>query len=58
MGRILRIRSGLSEPVTWRNSVGNIVKIQLTDFQTLVEVPKLHIVKYGSDGITVINETT
>ena len=29
------------------NSVGNIVEIQLTDFQTPVEVPKLHIVKYG-----------
>ena len=40
------------------DSVGNIVKIQLTDFQTPVEAPKLHIVKYGSDGITVINETT
>ncbi len=39
------------------NSVGNVVEIQLTDFQTPVEAPKLHILKYGTDGITVINET-
>ena len=43
---------------TGGNSVGNVVEIQLTDFQTPVEVPKLHIIKYGSDGTTVINETT
>jgi PKD repeat protein len=42
---------------TGGNSVGNIVEIQLTDFQTPVEAPKLHILKYGSDGKTVINET-
>ena len=42
---------------TGGNSVGNIVEIQLTDFQTPVEVPKLHIIKYGTDGTTVINET-
>jgi DMSO/TMAO reductase YedYZ molybdopterin-dependent catalytic subunit len=40
------------------NRVGNIVEIQLTDFATPVEIPTLHIVKYGSDGTTVINETT
>ena len=43
---------------TGGNSVGNVVEILLTDFQTPVEVPKLHIIKYGSDGTTVINETT
>jgi len=43
---------------TGGNSVGNIVEIQLTDFQTPVEVPKLHIIKYGADGTTVMNETT
>ncbi|MDD1683994.1 MAG: hypothetical protein LUO98_09195, partial [Methanoregula sp.] len=43
---------------TGGNSVGNIVEIQLTDFQTPVEIPKLHIVKYGDDRVTVINETT
>jgi PKD repeat protein/DMSO/TMAO reductase YedYZ molybdopterin-dependent catalytic subunit len=42
---------------TGGNSVGNVVEIQLTDFQTPVEAPKLHIIKYGTDGITVINET-
>ena len=42
---------------TGGNSVGNIVEIQLTDFQTPSEAPKLHIIKYGSDGTTVINET-
>ncbi len=42
---------------TGGNSVGNLVEIQLTDFQTPVEVPKLHIIKYAGDGTTVINET-
>ena len=42
---------------TGGNSVGNVVEIQLTDFQTPVEVPKLHIIKYAGDGTTVINET-
>ena len=43
---------------TGGNSVGNIAEIQLTDFQTPVEVPKLHIIKYAGDGTTVINETS
>jgi PKD domain len=42
---------------TGGSSVGNVVEIQLTDFQTPVEAPKLHIIKYGSDATTVINET-
>jgi len=42
---------------TGGNSVGNVVEIQLTDFQTPTEAPKLHIIKYGSDGTTVVNET-
>jgi PKD repeat protein len=42
---------------TGGNSVGNVVEIQLTDFQTPVDVPKLHIIKYASDATTVINET-
>ena len=42
---------------TGGNSVGNIVEIQSTDFQTPVEAPKIHVLKYGTDGITVINET-
>jgi len=43
---------------TGGNSVGNVVEIQLTDFQTPVVAPKLHILKYGTDGVTVINETS
>ena len=42
---------------TGGNSVGNVVEIQLTDFQTPIEAPKLHIIKYAGDGTTVINET-
>ncbi len=42
---------------TGGNSVGNVVEIQLTDFQTPVEAPKLHIIKYAGDGTTIINET-
>ncbi len=42
---------------TGGNSVGNIVEIQLTDFQEPLEIPQLHIIKYGADGTTVINET-
>ena len=34
-----------------------LLRSRLTDFQTPVEVPKLHIIKYASDGTTVINET-
>jgi len=47
---------GLS--ATGGNSVGNIVEIQLTDFQTPVEAPKLHIIKYGADRTTVVSEKT
>ena len=55
------------------NSVGNIVEIDLTNFgssgslpvkseqsaenETVKEIPKIHIVKLGTDGKTVINET-
>jgi len=42
---------------TGGNSVGNVVEIQLTDFLTPVEVPKLRIIKYAGDGTTIINET-
>lgn len=43
---------------TGGNSVGNIVEIELTDFQTPVDAQPVHIIKYGPDGVTVINETT
>jgi PKD repeat protein/frataxin-like iron-binding protein CyaY/DMSO/TMAO reductase YedYZ molybdopterin-dependent catalytic subunit len=38
-------------------SVGNIVEIELTDFATVQTAAPLHIIKYGSDGVTIINET-
>ena len=40
------------------DSVGNIVKIELTDFQEPAEIPQIHIIKYDADGITIINQTT
>jgi DMSO/TMAO reductase YedYZ molybdopterin-dependent catalytic subunit len=39
-------------------SVGNIVEIQLTDFNTVMPIPDLHIIKYDSDGVTILSETT
>jgi PKD repeat protein/DMSO/TMAO reductase YedYZ molybdopterin-dependent catalytic subunit len=43
---------------TGGSSVGNVAEIQLTDFQTPVAIPTVHIIKYGADGVTIINETT
>ncbi len=39
-------------------SVGEIAEIELTEFQTVLPVPQLHIVKYAQDGTTVLQETT
>ncbi len=39
-------------------SVNKIVEIELTEFNEPVEVPTLHIVKYGADGTTVVAEAT
>jgi PKD repeat protein len=39
-------------------SVGNIVRIELTDFQEPTEVPTITIIKYASDEVTIINQTT
>ncbi|RPI39512.1 MAG: hypothetical protein EHM53_05475 [Methanoregulaceae archaeon] len=40
-------------------SVKNIAEIELTEFGNLpAEAPKLHIVKYDSDGITILKEVT
>lgn len=39
-------------------SVGNIQRIQLVDFQKPTEPPAIRIVRYASDGKTVVNETT
>ncbi len=39
-------------------SVGNVVKIELADFQEPTEIPQIHIIKYDADGVTIINQTT
>lgn len=41
-------------------SVGSIVEIKLTSFETGDSgvIPDLHIVKYGEDGVTIIDEFT
>lgn len=39
-------------------SVGNIQRVQLVDFQKPTEPPAIRIVRYASDGKTVVNETT
>jgi len=39
-------------------SVKNVQRIQLVDFQEPEEPPSIHIVRYASDGVTVVEETT
>ena len=39
-------------------SVGNIAEIELTNFQTALPIPEVHIVKYAEDRTTIISETT
>jgi DMSO/TMAO reductase YedYZ molybdopterin-dependent catalytic subunit len=39
-------------------SVGNIVEIELTDFQTVMPIPQLHIIKYDTDRTTILSEIT
>ncbi|KUG10026.1 cell surface protein [hydrocarbon metagenome] len=39
-------------------SVGNIARIELTDFQEPTEIPTITIIKYAADGTTIINQTT
>ncbi len=39
-------------------SVGNVEKIELTEFQEPTEIPQIHIIKYDADGVTIINQTT
>jgi len=39
-------------------SVGNLVRIELTDFQEPTEIPTITIIKYASDEVTIINQTT
>ncbi|MDD1711111.1 MAG: hypothetical protein LUQ37_09415, partial [Methanoregulaceae archaeon] len=39
-------------------SVSKIAEIELTEFGVPTEIPKVHIVKYAADGMTVIDEAT
>jgi uncharacterized repeat protein (TIGR02543 family) len=39
-------------------SVGEIAKIELTDFETSQPVPEVHIIKYASDRTTILDEIT
>jgi DMSO/TMAO reductase YedYZ molybdopterin-dependent catalytic subunit len=39
-------------------SVGNIAEIELTSFGTAVPIPEVHIVKYGEDHTTILQEKT
>ncbi|RZN15436.1 MAG: hypothetical protein EF812_02485 [Methanosarcinales archaeon] len=43
--------------VSGGNRVGNIAEIELTEFGASTEVPSVHIIKYDTDGITILNET-
>jgi uncharacterized repeat protein (TIGR02059 family) len=39
-------------------SVGNIAEIELTSFETSQVIPQVHVIKYGEDNVTVIDEIT
>ena len=39
-------------------SIKNVQRIQLVDFQEPTEAPSIRIVRYASDGVTVVEETT
>jgi DMSO/TMAO reductase YedYZ molybdopterin-dependent catalytic subunit len=39
-------------------SVSKVAEIELTEFGVPTEIPKVHIVKYGDDGTTIIAEAT
>ncbi|MFA7199504.1 MAG: molybdopterin-dependent oxidoreductase, partial [Methanoculleus sp.] len=47
----------VGEGAAGSNSVGNVHKIQLVDFQEPTEAPSIRIVRYASDGVTVVEET-
>ena len=48
----------VGEGAVGSKSVGNVQRIQLVDFQEPTEAPSIRIVRYASDGVTVVNETT
>lgn len=39
-------------------SIKNVQRIQLVDFQEPTEAPSIRVVRYASDGVTVVEETT
>jgi len=39
-------------------SVGNVERIQLVNFQKPTESPSIRVIRYASDGKTIVNETT
>ncbi len=43
--------------VSGGNRVGNIVEIELTEFGASTDAPSVHIIKYDTDGTTVLHET-
>jgi len=43
--------------VSGGNRVGNIVEIELTEFGASTEASSVHIIKYDTDGTTILNET-
>ncbi|MFV9676707.1 MAG: hypothetical protein ACNYVW_03550 [Methanosarcinales archaeon] len=43
--------------VSGGSRVGNIVEIELTEFGGSTGVPSVHIIKYDTDGTTIMNET-
>ncbi|MDV2481736.1 hypothetical protein F8E02_06890 [Methanoculleus sp. Wushi-C6] len=48
----------VGEGAAGSKSIGNVQKIQLVDFQEPTEAPSIRIVRYASDGVTVVEETT
>ncbi len=39
-------------------SVGEIAEIELTEFQTVLPVPEVQVIKYAGDGTTILQQTT
>ena len=48
----------VGEGAVGSKSVGNVQKIQLVDFQEPTEAPSIRVVRYASDGKTILEETT
>ncbi|HQN92088.1 MAG TPA: hypothetical protein PK336_07480, partial [Methanoculleus sp.] len=48
----------VGEGATGSKSIRNVQRIQLVDFQEPEEPPSIRVVRYASDGVTVVNETT